>query len=37
MFDVMEQLLVQLVELMPALLGLYLIFYFTGTLFFKNK
>lgn len=36
MFEVCEQLLVQEVELLPAILGIYLIFAFTKDLLFKE-
>ena len=36
MFDLTEQFLVQLVEIIPASLGIYLIFNFTRMLLFKE-
>lgn len=36
MFEVMEQMLVQLVECMPVLFGVYLIFTFLKDLLFKE-
>ena len=36
MFECMEQMLVQFIECIPTLLGLYLIFNFTGNLLFKE-
>lgn len=36
MFEVMEQMLVQLVECMPVLFGVYLIFTFLRDLLFKE-
>lgn len=37
MFDVAEQFLVQFVSLFPGILGLWLIFDFTGSLLFGRK
>lgn len=37
MFDLMESMLTQLVGLLPAILGLYLIFDFIGSLLFGKK
>lgn len=36
MFEVMEQMLVQLIECMPVLFGVYLIFTFLRDLLFKE-
>lgn len=36
MFEVMEQMLVQLIECMPVLFGVYLIFIFLKELLFKE-
>ncbi len=36
MFEVCEQLLVQEIELLPAIFGVYLIFTFTKDLLFKD-
>ncbi len=37
MFDVSLQFLSQLIELMPALIGLYVVFDFTGSLLFGQR
>lgn len=37
MFDVCEAMLVQLINCMPVLFGVYLIFNFLGTLLFKER
>ena len=37
MFEVCETMLVQLVNCMPVLFGVYLIFNFLGTLLFKER
>lgn len=37
MFDITETMLVQLVECMPVLFGVYLIFNFLGVLLFKER
>ena len=37
MFDVVETFLVQLVGLMPAILGIYLLFDLTGGLLFSKR
>lgn len=36
MFDLMKQMMVQLIECLPAIIGLYLIFKLTGDLLFKE-
>lgn len=36
MFDIAMTMLVQLINLIPALIGLYLIFYFIGGLLFHD-
>lgn len=37
MFDVAEQFLIQLIDFLPYLIGLYLIFDFIGSLLFGRK
>lgn len=37
MFEVCETMLVQLIECMPVLFGVYLIFNFLGSLLFKER
>lgn len=37
MFDVVETFLVKLVELMPAILGIYMLFDLTGVLLFSKR
>lgn len=37
MFDVCEQMLVQLINCLPVLLGVYMIFDFVGSLLFGRK
>ena len=37
MFDVCEQMLVQLIHCLPVLLGVYMIFDFVGSLLFGRK
>lgn len=37
MFDLMETMLTQLIECLPVLFGVYLIFYFLGELLFPNR
>lgn len=37
MFDVVETFLVKLVDMMPAILGIYLLFDFTGALLFSKR
>ena len=37
MFEICEQMLVQLVEIIPFLLGLYLLFDFVGGLLFSKR
>lgn len=37
MFECMETMLVQLIECIPVLLGVYLIFYFIGSLLFGGR
>lgn len=37
MFEVCETMLVQLIECMPVLFGVYLIFNFLGNLLFKER
>lgn len=36
-FDVVEQMLVQLVNLMPSIIGIYLLFDFIGGLLFNKR
>lgn len=37
MFDIACQLMIQLIDILPAFIGLYLVFDFLGSMLFSNK